>query len=430
MDPAVAVSNATDTEVPSETNAGRESTFSSLRFPGTGRYFAGLSLSMLGTWMQSIALSWLVVHELNGRGTALSVLGVFQFAPTLVLGAWAGALADRMDKRRLMLVTQAALGLAALALAALDFSNRATLPAVVALSGVAGVASAFDTPARRSIIGDLVPRSALPNAMSLNTGVITSSRVLGMAMGGFLTKWAGTGWCFLINGVSYLAMIAAISSLTNRSHASGPPTSNGGVRDAIAHVWRTPILRISMGATLLVATFTFNYQVTFPLLIKEVFGRDADGLGALLAITSVGSFVGAMISARRRTPSLVVHLAACLGMGVAAIGVAFAPNFVLCNLLSIPMGACGGLLMAQLSGMLTIHSDSTMRGRVLALQSVVFLGSTPIGGPLIGFVSDHFGPRWAMAVGGIAAAVGGSLGLLAIRGVARAVVPVYESPAT
>ncbi len=389
----------------------RPALFASLRYPGAGRYFLGLSLSMLGTWMQSIALSWLFVHELGATGMLLGLLGVVQFGPTLLLGAWAGALADRMDKRRLMLVTQIAMGCTALALAALDFANRESIAAVLVISGIGGLASAFDTPVRRSIIGDVVPKSALPNAMSLNTGVITSSRVLGMAMGGFVTKFAGTSWCFLANGLSYLAMLAALSSMTNRRHASAPPTSRGGARDAVRHVWETPMLRVAMMATTVVATFAFNYQVTFPLLVADEFGREADGLGALFAITSVGSFAGALTSARRRAPSLQVFLFACIGMGVSAMALAASPGFLAANVCSVPMGYCGGLLMSQLSGMLTAHSDSSMRSRILALQSVVFLGSTPIGGPIIGFIADHFGPRWSVASGGFFAAAAGVLGL-------------------
>ena len=224
----------------------RPELFSSLRYPGATRYFLGLALSMLGTWMQSIALSWLFVHELGAKGTLLGLLGVVQFGPTLVLGAWAGALADRMDKRRLLLITQVAMACTALTLAAIDFTNRESIGAVLVISGIGGVASAFDTPVRRSIIGDLVPKSALPNAMSLNTGVITSSRVLGMAMGGFVTKFAGTSWCFLANGLSYLAMLVALRAMTNRRHASSPPTGRGGARDAVRHVWETPMLRVSM----------------------------------------------------------------------------------------------------------------------------------------------------------------------------------------
>ena len=171
------------------------------------------------------------------------------------------------------------------------------------------------------------------------------------------------------------------------------------------------MLRVSMLATTVVATFAFNYQVTFPLLIADVFGREADGLGALFAITSLGSFAGALTSARRREPSLRLFLVACVGMGVAAIGVGASPGFLLANAFSVPMGYCGGLLMSQLSGMLTAHSDASMRSRVLALQSVVFLGSTPIGGPIIGFIADHFGARWSIASGGLAAVAAGALGL-------------------
>jgi MFS family permease len=405
-------------ELAQGTGPERSKTFASLKYPGTGRYFVGLALSMLGSWMQSIALSWLVIHELNGKGSTLALVGIFQFGPTLVLGAWAGSLADRFDKRRMMFVTQAALGLCALALAAMDFANRESLVLVLLLAGVAGFATAFDTPVRRSIIGDLVPRDVVPNAMSLNTGVITSSRVAGMAMGGFVTKWAGTSWCFLANGISYLAMIAALAGLAQRSHAARRPTTDGRVRDAIVHVWRTPALRIAMGATTIIATLTFNYQLTFPLLIKDVFNGEADRLGTLFAVTSVGSFVGAMISARRRRPTVEMFLVGGLLMGIGAVGAATASTLLRCELWTLPMGLGGGLLMAQLSGMLTSLSDPSMRGRVLALQSVVFLGSTPLGGPVIGFVADHAGARWAMAVGGLAALAAtflGGLGLLTLR---------------
>jgi MFS family permease len=385
--------------------------FRSLRYPGAKRYFLGLAASMVGTWMQSIALSWLVVKDLGGGGSTLALLQVFQFAPMLVLGAWAGALSDRLDKRRLMLVTQTAMGGAALALAALDFTGRATLGPVLALAFVAGVAQAFDTPVRRAMVGDLVPPAAVPNAMSLNTGVITSSRVLGMAVGGYVTRFWGTSWCFLANGLSYLAMIAAIIGMVERAHATRSAEEGGSARDGLRHVWRSPVLRpMAIGLTI-VATFTYNYTLTFPLIVKEVFGRDADGLGTIMAFVSVGSFAGAMLSAKRRRPSLPVFFGASLGMGLTAAVGAASPTYVLCVAAMVPMGLCAGLLMAQSSGLFTWYSPSTMRGRVLALQSVVFIGSTPIGAPVIGAVADHVGPRWGLGVGAVAAVAVGLVGL-------------------
>lgn len=385
--------------------------FRSLRYPGAKRYFAGLAASMSGTWMQSIALSWLVVKDLGGGGGTLALLQVFQFAPMLVLGAWAGALSDRMDKRRLMLATQTAMGGSAIALAVLDFTGRATLHPVLLLAGVAGLAQAFDTPVRRAMVGDLVPPEAVPNAMSLNTGVITSSRVLGMAVGGYVTRYWGTEWCFLANGISYLAMIFAIFSMVERAHATRSTGEEGSARDGLRHVWRSPVLRpMTIGLTI-VATLTYNYTLTFPLIVKEVFGRDADGLGTIMAFVSVGSFAGAMVSAKRRQPSLRVFFGASLGMGLTAGAGAAAPSYVLCVAAMVPMGVCAGLLMAQSSGLFTWFSPSTMRGRVLALQSVVFIGSTPIGAPLIGAVADHVGPRWGLGVGAVAAVGVGVVGL-------------------
>ncbi len=377
-------------------------TFYSLRYPGAKRYFLGLILSMVGTWMQSTALAWLVLHELKSTGKVLATVQVFQFAPILVLGAWAGSLADKMDKRRLMLVSQVALGLAAVALAALTLNHSITIRLVYLLAALSGLASAFDTPVRRAMIGDLVPKDALPNAMSLNTSVMTSSRVIGAAVGGFVTKFFGTGWCFLLNGASYLFMIVAITGLRSREHAIIATKSEGGVVQGIAHVWKSPKLRISMLCTLIVATFLFNYGVTFPLMIEKVFKRDSDLLGVMLAVAGAGSFAGAIISAKRRRPSLDLFLMASFGMGVSGLAVGWSANVWWASGAAFSLGLFGGLLMSQLSGLLIALSPPSMRGRVLALQSVVFLGSTPIGSPIIGAVSDRYGPRWGVLVGGYA----------------------------
>jgi MFS family permease len=366
---------------------------------------------MCGSWMQTIALSWLVGKRLGGDGAALGVLSVFQFAPMLFLGAWAGAIADRIDKRRIMIITQILLGVSALALGLLDVRGHITMPLVLLFAGLSGIASAFDTPARRAMVGDLVPKELIPNAMALNTGVITSSRVFGMMLGGFVVRYAGTGWCFLINGISYGFMLLALSGLGSRAHASAPPKADGGVMDAVRHVWRTPILRIAMIATSIVSILTFNYAVTFTLMVKNVFEKDADVLGWLMAATSVGSFAGSMIAARRQQPTLELLLGSCLGMGLSCIGFGIASGPILAAAFSVPLGLCGGLVMTQLSGLLPKHSPSSMRGRVLALQSVVFIGSTPIGSPIVGLVSEHSGARWGMYVGGLGGLMAGVVGL-------------------
>ncbi len=350
-----------------------------------------------------MALSWLILKQLDGGGKELGLQQFSQFLPMALFGAWAGSIADRIDKRRLMILTQCALGAAAMALAWLDLTDRATLPLVLVLSAVSGIASAFDTPVRRSLIGDLVPSSALPNAMSLNTGVMTSSRVVGMALGGYLSKYFGTGWCFLLNGVSYIAMLAALAGLRTRAHQTPASTTGDGVRGALRHVWQTPALRITMLVTTVIATLTFNYGLTIPLMIEKVFGKDSDALGNLMAVTSVGSFVGALTSARRRQPSVHVLMLGGAIMGVGTVALSQSTGMITASFASVPMGFGGGLLMAQLSGLLTSLSPPTMRGRVLALQSVVFIGSTPFGGPVIGWIADHSGPRTGVALGGYAA---------------------------
>ncbi len=388
----------------------RGALFESLKYPGSKSYFAGLLASMAGTWMQSVALSWLVVKVLHGSGKQLGYVGVAQFLPMLVLGSWAGALSDRLDKRRVMMVTQTLLAAAAALLGILTITHRVTLVRLLIISALAGLANAFDTPVRRAMVGDLVPKAVVPNAMSLNTSVITSSRFVGMMIGGFLTKWFGPGPCFLINAGSYLAMIAAIASLRVRSHAT-LATENGGVWHALRHIINTPVLLIAMSATALVATITFNYTLTYPLMIDKVFHADAGVLGTVMAVSSVGSFIGSLLSARRRAPSLSVFLGACLVMGVSGLMVGFAPSLFWLTAFSIPLAGGGGLLMAQLSGLLTSLSPSAMRGRVLAFQSVVFIGSTPIGGPIVGLISDSHGARWGMASGGVAALIAGTVGV-------------------
>ncbi len=385
------------------TDSGSTPLFLSFRYPGAKLYFTGLTVSMLGSWMQSIALSWLIVRNLKGGGHELSLQQIAQFMPVAVLSAWAGSIADRIDKRRLMVVTQIALGLTALMLAALDFTGRVTMPVVLAITLVTGLASSFDTPARRSLIGDLVPHEALPNAMALNTGVITSSRVAGVAIGGFVVKYAGTEWCFLFNGLSYLAMIGALIGLTERSHRTPPSGAGDGVRGALVHVWRTRTLRVAMLVTAIVATFTFNFIVTITLMVERVFRRDSDSFGLVMMFVSIGSFSAAMLSAKRRQPTLGFLLTGGMIMGLSDVAIARAPTMWLFILGSVPMGFGGGLLMSQLSGLLTSLSPPTMRGRVLALQTVVFLGSTPFGSPVVGWIADRYDPRAAVAFGGWAA---------------------------
>lgn len=389
----------------------RLSTFASLRYPGAARYFAGLTLSMVGSWMQSIALSWLVVQKLNGDGGALGLVNAFQFAPMLFLGAWAGALSDRYDKRRLMTVTQILLGFSAVALGILDLSGHITMPIVFLLAALIGTASAFDTPVRRAMVGDLVPKHVIPNAMALNTGVITSSRVFGMMVGGFLVKYAGTGWCFIVNGISYGFMLLALTGLGALPHKTAPPQTDGGVTDAVRHIWRTPILRVAMISTSIVSVLTFNYAVTYTLMVDKIFKRDSDVLGWLLAASSVGSFAGSIFAARRREPSVDVLMASCIGMGITCFGFGYSANPFVAAAFSVPLGLFGGLVMTQLSGLLPKYSPSSMRGRVLALQSVVFIGSTPIGGLLVGITSEELGARWGMYIGGIGGLLGGAVGM-------------------
>jgi MFS family permease len=382
----------------------RSATFRSLRHRNARLYFVGLVVSNVGTWLQATATAWLVL-ELTDSGTALGVAVACQFLPMLLLGAWAGVLADRLDRRRLVFATQAAMAVQALVLGALDLAGLATIGVVYALAVVLGVLSAVDNPARRSFITELVEPDELSNAMSLNTAVMTGSRVAGPALAGVLIKAVGTGWCFVLNGASFAAVLLAIVLMDRaRIHRTPPaPHRKGQVREGLRYAWGNPTLRLALVTLLVVSTFSFNYQVTLPLLVEREFGGGAGLFGLLLSVTSLGSVLGSLVTARRATASVRYFLVALGVLGGSMLALALSPAIAVAFALSVPMGAGGAAFIASSSGLLLVASRADMRGRMLALQATAFLGSTPIGGPVIGWVGQTFGARWSLAVGAVAA---------------------------
>jgi MFS family permease len=314
-------------------------------------------------------------------------------------------LADRLDRRRLVFATQAAMAVQALVLGALDLAGLATIGVVYALAVVLGVLSAVDNPARRSFITELVEPDELSNAMSLNTAVMTGSRVAGPALAGVLIKAVGTGWCFVLNGASFAAVLLAIVLMDRaRIHRTPPaPHRKGQVREGLRYAWGNPTLRLALVTLLVVSTFSFNYQVTLPLLVEREFGGGAGLFGLLLSVTSLGSVLGSLVTARRATASVRYFLVALGVLGGSMLALALSPAIAVAFALSVPMGAGGAAFIASSSGLLLVASRADMRGRMLALQATAFLGSTPIGGPVIGWVGQTFGARWSLAVGAVAA---------------------------
>lgn len=379
-------------------------------------FFSGQAVSVTGTWMQYVATAWLVLR-LTHSGMALGIVTAFSFAPVLVLGAWAGVMADRHDKRTILLGTQIAFGILALALWAVVAADLVQLWIVYALSFLQGVVTALDTPTRHSFFAEMVGPRHLTNAVSLNSAVMTGTRIVGPALAGVLIATVGLAPCFLVNGVSYLAMIGALIAMRPEELRRTPaPEGREHLREGLRYVWRTPELRIPLLVMAVVFTLSFNFSVLVPLLAEETFRGDAGTMAALLAAMGIGSFVGALAMANRAEPGLRRIALSIVALGAASILAAGAPT------MGVALGLQGLLGLASIVFMITANSTmqlSTrpdMRGRVMAIYSIVFLGGTPIGAPFAGWTADVLGPRWAFALGG-AIAVGA--GLAALRAVGR-----------
>ncbi len=378
-------------------------------------FFAGQAVSVTGTWVQYVAVSWLVLR-LTGSGIALGVVTALSFAPILFFGAWAGALADRHDKRLILLGTQSSFALLALALWVLVATGAAELWMVYGLSFLQGVVTAVDMPARQSFFVEMVGPEHLTNAVSLNSAVMTGTRIVGPALAGLLIAGAGLEVCFLVNGLSYLAVIAGLLAMRTRDLIRAEPPSDGaGIREGLRYVFETPGLRTPLLLMAVVFTLSFNIPVLMPLMATDVFGGDAKTLGALLAFMGMGSLVGALGMARGAEPSPRRLATAAVALGFVTLLAAAMPTLRAELAIQVPLGLAAIVFMITGNTTLQLTSRPEMRGRVMALYSIVFLGGTPIGAPFAGWTAETLGTRWGLALGGLIAVVAGSAGLRAAR---------------
>jgi len=378
-------------------------------------FFAGQAVSVTGTWVQYVASSWLVL-QLTGSGVALGVVTALSFAPILLFGAWAGVLADRHDKRRILLWSQTAFAVLALALWALVASDVVELWMVYALSFLQGVVTAVDNPARHSFFAEMVDAEHLTNAVSLNSAVMTGTRIVGPAVAGLLIAGAGLEVCFLVNGVSFLAVIASLLAMRQEDlHRIRAPRGPGALREGMRYVWATPELRTPLIVSAVIFTFSFNVSVLMPLMAEDVFLGDAGTLGALLSFMGIGSLVGALAMARGARPNPARLMTAAAGLGLVSVVAAVMPNLGAELAVQVVLGLVSIVFMITANTTLQLTSRPEMRGRVMALYSVVFLGGTPVGAPLAGWTAEWFGPRWAFAVGGLVALAVGIAGLRTLR---------------
>jgi len=354
--------------------------------------------------MQTVAEMWLVL-QLTHSGVAVGVGAALQFAPMLIGGAWGGLIADRFDKRRLLLVTQTAMALPAVALLVLTSTGAIELWMLLALICARGAVNAVDNPARQAFLVELVGPERLVNAVSLGSALINGARTLGPALAGVVIATAGVEPCFALNALSFAAMLLALHGMDPRALRSAPPVARkrGQVRRALRYVRATPELRIPLALMAVVGTFTFNFQTLLPLLATFGFSGGAGTYAALTTAMGLGAIAGAIANgARSRVwPTLLAGASAAFGGLV--IAAALAPSTALAALALVPVGAASVVFAASLNSFLQLAVAPHMRGRVMALYSVVFLGSTSIGGPLMGWVAGAAGPRAALALGGLVA---------------------------
>lgn len=384
-------------------------------------FFAGQAVSVTGTWIQSVASAWLV-FQLTHSSVALGVQAALNFGPILVVGLFAGLLADRRDKRSILIATQTVFGVLALALWALVAAHVVELWMVYVLSLLQGIVTAIDNPARQSFYAEMVGPDELTNAVSLNAAIMTATRVIGPALAGVLIATIGLAPCFLLNGLSYLAVIWGLWLMRpDELHRSLTERRKGQLREGLAYAWRTPSLREPLLWMAVIFMFSFNFSVLFPPMAKNIFAGDAGTLGMLFSLMGAGSLLGALAMARRNDPNPRRLALAAVAFGITSIVVAVAPTLGWELAALIPMGSVAMVFMITGNSTLQLTARPEMRGRVMALYGIVFLGGTPIGAPIAGWAAEHLGPRETIALGGAVAILTGVVALQMLASGARRV---------
>jgi len=394
---------------------GRE-TFASLRNPNYRTFFTGQAVSLIGTWMQSIAQSWLVL-ELTGSGTALGLVVALQTLPILLLGPYGGVVADRLDKRRLMMGLQSMMGVLALVLGTLTITGEVRLWHVYVLAFLLGLNNCFENPARQSFVLEMVGPKDLRNAVSLNSVLVNSARAVGPAIAGIIIATGGLGVCFLLNALSFIAVVTSLWRLDVSRLQPSVPTgrARGQLREGFAYVRRTPVLAIPLLMMGLVGCLAYEFQVVLPVLADRTFHGDARTYGFMTGAMGVGAVIGGLYVAARGTTGLRSLVRSTAIFGVVIAGAALAPNFAVELVAMALVGAASVAVLSMGNSTLQLEAAPHMRGRVMALWAVAFLGSTPIGGPIAGAVSEQFGGRAGLLLGAAACLVAAALGAVAAQ---------------
>jgi MFS family permease len=380
----------------------RETTFASLAVRNYRLYFVGQLISSSGTWMQTVAQSFLVL-QLTHSGTALGLATAARFAPMFLFGPWGGVIADRLDKRRVLYVTQTLAGLVALVFALLIGVHVINMPIVYVLAGLLGCVNVFDNPARQAFITELVPAEQMRNAVTLNSVMLNMSRIFGAAVGGVAAAVLGLAVCFGLNGLSYVAVLITLllmrrSEMTPSARA---PRESGQVRAGLRYVRTTPRLLLPLVMIAVIGTLAWEFQVSLPLLASATFHGGAGTYGAMASIMGAGAVIGGLVSASRPGGGMRALGIAAVGWGVAITAAALAPTLPIEFVVLLFVGYGSITFNSLAKTALQLVSAPQMRGRVMALWALAWLGSTPIGGPIIGWIGEEFGARWSLLAGGL-----------------------------
>ncbi len=391
-------------------------TFASLSVPNYRRYYAGQSISLIGTWMQMTAQAWLV-WSLTGSSTWLGVIIALQTVPVLLLGPYGGVIADRVEKRKLMVALQSAMGVQALVLGLLTVTGSVRLWEIGLLAALLGLNNAFENPARQSFMLELVGPEHLRNAVTLNSVLVNVARAIGPAVAGILIATAGAGVCFLINAGSFVAVVASLITMdtTALSPVTPAPRARGQLREGLRYVRHTPQLAVPLLMMGLAGCLTYEFQVTLPVMADRALDAGATGFGFMTAAMGVGAVVGGLLVAARGRTGLRPLVIASFGFAAAMTIATFAPSLGIAVVALALAGAGSISFMATGNSTLQLNSEPEMRGRVMSLWFVAFQGSTPIGGPLVGWVMAVIGPRAGLGLGALTLIVVGLGGLVAMR---------------
>ncbi|SFU34196.1 MFS transporter [Pseudomonas sp. OV546] len=408
-------------------------TFRSLRSPNYRIWAAGALVSNIGTWMQRTAQDWLVLTQLTPHNAAaVGIVMSLQFGPQLLLLPWTGFAADHYDQRKLLIVTQAVMGLLALTLGVFTITGFVELWHVYVFAFLSGCASAFDAPVRQIFVAELVAEKDLSNAIALNSTSFNMARMIGPAVAGLTIASVGTGWAFLLNGSSFFAVLASLFFLrVSGQHAKVRALrTKGSLTEGLRYVWARPDLKAILLMLFLIGTFGMNFPIFISTMAVRVFDTDARGYGLLSSTLAIGTIAGALIAAGRERPQFRSLLNGAAIFGIGCTLAALAPNYWLFAVALVIIGVGAMTFSNTTNSLMQLTTEPAMRGRVIALRVGVALGGTPIGAPIVGWVADHLGPRWALGVGAVSGILAVGVALYTLKRQMDRLASITSAPPT